>query len=171
MKDACFEHNHHGVEIRSDVCSNLRYSWVTCLILSNFYNFSQLVLSTHPLLLYTIFVTLSNFCHLIKLLSFSHPLLSIYVLRYLTTYKCTCWTHHKQNAYSRLIVRTISAPIHHFDLGGPGYGWGLFEEQPVTFKLKRRRQYLWIFLRDWRTTPFTKPKWYFWTKKRQIIKL
>ncbi len=106
------------------------------------------------------FVALSNFCHLIKLLSFSHPLLSIYFLRYLTTYKCTCCPHHKQNAYSRLIVRTLSAPIHlsnptgvfgHRAIliwGDRDMAGGLLEEQPVTFKLKRRRQYLWNFSRD-----------------------
>ncbi len=49
-------------------CSNPRYSWVTYSILSNFCNFSQLVLPTHPLLFYQFlspyqsFVLLSNAC-------------------------------------------------------------------------------------------------------------
>ncbi len=34
------------------ICCNLRCSWVICVSLLNFCNFSQLVLSTHPLLLY-----------------------------------------------------------------------------------------------------------------------
>ncbi len=66
-------------------CSNPRHSWVTYFILSNFCNFSQLVLSilsTHPLFVLSNFVTLSIFRRLIKLLSSSRPLLSIHVLRY-----------------------------------------------------------------------------------------
>ncbi len=73
-------------------CSNLWYSWVTCVIFSNFCNFSQLVLSTHPLLLY-------QQCYLY----------TFYVIY--APYKCTCCTHHKHNPLSRLIVRTLSAPI------------------------------------------------------------
>ncbi len=34
------------------LCSNLRYSWVTCVVLSNFCSFSQIVLSAHPLLVF-----------------------------------------------------------------------------------------------------------------------
>ncbi len=56
-----------------EICSNPQYSGVTYFILSNFCNFSQLVLSTHPLLLYQVlapyqsFIVLSNFCHLFTL--------------------------------------------------------------------------------------------------------
>ncbi len=63
-------------------CNNQRYSWVTCFILSNICNFSQLVLSilsTHPLFALSIFVTLSIFRRLIKLLSSSRALLSIHL--------------------------------------------------------------------------------------------
>ncbi len=112
-----------------------------------------------PFVTLSLFVALSNFRRLIELLSFSHPLLSIHFLRYLATYKCTCCTHHKQNAYSRLIVRTLSAPIHlsnptgvvgHRAIliwGDRDMAGGFLEDQPATFTLKRRRQYLWNFLR------------------------
>ncbi len=59
------------------MCSSRRYSCVTCIILSNFCNFSQFVLSTNPLLLYQflssyqIFVVLSNFCHFLTLVIYS----------------------------------------------------------------------------------------------------
>ncbi len=55
------------------VCSVPRYLWVTYFILSNFCNFSQLVLSTHSLLFYQFWspyhsvVVLSSFCHLLTL--------------------------------------------------------------------------------------------------------
>ncbi len=93
-------------------CSNRRYSWVTYFILSNLCYFSQLVLSTHPLLLhqflspYQSFAVLSNFCHLLALCY----LLAFYFIY--VPYKCTCCTHDKHNSYSRLIVRTLSAPIY-----------------------------------------------------------
>ncbi len=45
------------------LCSNLRYSWVACVILSNFCNFSQLFF------IYTPFCYFITFCHLIKLSS------------------------------------------------------------------------------------------------------
>ncbi len=48
--------------------SNPRCSWLTNFILSNICNFSQLVLSTHPLFALSNFVTLSIFRRLIKLL-------------------------------------------------------------------------------------------------------
>ncbi len=96
-------------------CSNPRYSWVTYFILSNFCNFSQLVLSilsTHPFSLYQIlspyqsFVVLSNFCHL---LAPCYPL-TFYVI--ISPYKCTYCTHHKHNSLSCFTVRTLSAPIY-----------------------------------------------------------
>ncbi len=74
------------VQGHKGIFSNPRYSWVTYFILSNICNFSQLVLSilsTHPLFVLSIFVTLSIFRRLIKRLSSSHPLLSIHLLRYL----------------------------------------------------------------------------------------
>ncbi len=74
--------------------------------LSNFWHFSQLVLSTHPLLLYQLlssfqtFVALSNFCHL----------LIFYVIY--APYKCTDTRHQTAHKFlSRLIERTPSAPI------------------------------------------------------------
>ncbi len=77
-------------------CGNPQYSWVIYFILSNFCRFSQLGLSTHPLLLcqflspYQSFVVLSNFCRLLTLCY----LLTFYFIY--TPYKCTCCTHHKQ---------------------------------------------------------------------------
>ncbi len=55
VRNSMYEQTH-------SICSNPRYSWVTYFILSNFYNFSQFVVSTHPLLVY-------QFCHLINLSS------------------------------------------------------------------------------------------------------
>ncbi len=55
-------------------CSNPRYSWVTYFILSNICT----LLSTHPLLALSIFVTLPIFRRLIKRLSSFRPLLSIH---------------------------------------------------------------------------------------------
>ncbi len=75
------------------VCSTLRYSWVTCVIFSNFCNFSQLDLSTHPLLLYHCLpnyqtsVVLSKLCHLYT----PCYLFTCYVIY--SPYKCTCCTH------------------------------------------------------------------------------
>ncbi len=94
--------------------SNLRYSWLACIILSNFCNFSQLVLSTHPLLIYQVLSSyknfavknLTNFCHFLTLCY----LLTFYVIY--APYKCTCCTHHRHNSLSCLIVRTLSAPIY-----------------------------------------------------------
>ncbi len=92
------------------ICSNPRCSWVTYFILSNFCNFSQLDLSTHPLSLYQFlspyhsFIVLSNFCQLLTLCY----LLTFYFIY--APYKCTCCTHY--NPYSSLIVRTLSAPMH-----------------------------------------------------------
>ncbi len=97
------------------LCSNLQYSSV---ILSNFCNFSQLVLSAHPLLVYqllsshqtftvlSIFVVLSNFCH------FLTPcyLFTFYVIY--ASNKCTCCTRHTHNSLFFLTVRALSAPIH-----------------------------------------------------------
>ncbi len=91
--------------------SNPRYSWVTYFIWSNFCNFSQLVLSTHPLLLYQFlspyqsFVVLSNVCHLLA------PCYLFTFCVIFSPYKCTCCTHHTHNALSCFIVRTLSAPI------------------------------------------------------------
>ncbi len=101
-----------------ELCSNLRYSCVTCIILSNSCNFFPACLIYSPFVALSIFVTLSIFRRLIKLLSFSHPLLSIHLLRYLATYKCTCCTHHKHHSQSCLIARTLSAPIHLFNSPG-----------------------------------------------------
>ncbi len=92
------------------ICSNL--FGVTCITLSNFCNFSQFVLSTHPVLLYQLLspyhtsVILSNFCHFLT----TCYLFTFYVSY--APYNCTLCTHHKQNSYSRLTVRTLSAPIH-----------------------------------------------------------
>ncbi len=100
-------------------CSNLRYSWVTCLTSSNFFNFSQLILSTHLLFLYQFltpyqtFIVLSIFCH------FLTPcyLFNFYFMY--APYKGTCCTHHKHiNSLSCLIGRTLSAPIHHSNSPG-----------------------------------------------------
>ncbi len=99
-------------DLDSWFCSNPRYSSVTYFILSNFCNFSQLVLSTHPFLLY-------QFCYLINLSSsyqsfviFS-PFL-IYSLFYgiYSPYKCTCTTHQTHNSLPSFIVLTLSAPIY-----------------------------------------------------------
>ncbi len=114
---------------KQGICSNLRYSWETCIISSNFCNFSQLVLSTHPLLLYQFlspyqtFVILSNFC-LFLIPCYLFTLYVIYV-----PYKCTCCTHHNHNPHSRLIMRTFlthqaSLAIVPIWYGGSRYGWG-----------------------------------------------
>ncbi len=98
-------------QLLQKMCSNPRSSWVTYVILSNFYNFAQLV-NTHPLLFYQLlsshqtFIILPNFCHFLSL-SYLLTFCVIY-----TSYKCTCCTHHKHNSYSCLIVRTLSAPIY-----------------------------------------------------------
>ncbi len=75
------------------------------------------------------FVTLSIF----RRLTLCY-LLTFYVIY--TPYKCTYCTHHKHNPLSRLIVRTLSAPIdlsnspgvfgHRaiLTLGGSDRGWG-----------------------------------------------
>ncbi len=55
---------------------------------------------------YQSFVVLSNFCHLLT----PCYLLTFYFIN--TPFKCTCCTHHKHNSCSRLIVRTLPAPIH-----------------------------------------------------------
>ncbi len=91
--------------------ATFEYLRVIYVILSNFYNFSQLV-NTHPLLFYQLlsshqtFLILSNFCHFLTL----SYLLTFYFIY--TSYKCTCCTHHKHNALTCLIVRTLSAPIY-----------------------------------------------------------
>ncbi len=82
------------------------------VILSIFFNFSQFVLSSHPLLPhqflspYQTFIVLLNMCHFLTL----WYLLTFYVTY--APYKFTCCTHHTDDSYSRLIVRTLSAPIH-----------------------------------------------------------
>ncbi len=60
---------------------------------------------------------LYQFCHLINLSS-SYQTCYLLTLCYLLAfyfsyapYKCTCYTHHKHNFLSCLIVRTLSAPI------------------------------------------------------------
>ncbi len=84
---------------------------MTYVILSNFYNFSQLV-NTHPLLFYQFlsshqtFIILSNFCHLLALCY----LFTVYVI--FSSYKFTYCTHHKHNTLPCFFVRTLSAPIH-----------------------------------------------------------
>ncbi len=116
--------------------ATLEYLWVICIILSNFCNFSRLILSTHPLVLYQClspyqtFVVLSIFCHLLTL----SYLFAFF--RYLRTLKCTCTTHHTHNSLSCLIVRTLSAPVYlsyspgvfgHraiLTMGGSDRGWG-----------------------------------------------
>ncbi len=77
-----------------------------------------------PILSYQTFVTFPslfylrtlcyfiNFCRLIERLSFSHPLFLFTFNVIYAPYKCTCCKHHTHNSYSRLSVRTLSAPIH-----------------------------------------------------------
>ncbi len=102
---------------------------MTCVILSNFCNFSQLVLSTHPLLLYQFLSSHQTFVIFSPLVFYS----LFYVIY--APYKCTCCTHHTNNPLSRLTVRMLSAntlsqltsclwPSCHFDLGGSRCGWG-----------------------------------------------
>ncbi len=97
-------------KLKSNVyCSNPRYSWVTYFILSNICNFSQLILSilsTHLLFALSNFVTLSNFCHLLA------PCYQFTFYDIISPYKCPYCTHHKNNSFSCLIVRTLSAPIY-----------------------------------------------------------
>ncbi len=63
-------------------CSNQRYSWVTCVILSNFCNFSKLVLSTHPLFLYQFLLPYQTFVIFSPLVIYSlltlstHPIIA-----------------------------------------------------------------------------------------------
>ncbi len=101
------------VGLRGGTCSNPRYTWVIYFILSNICNFSQLVLSTHPLFalsilsLYQSFIVLSNVCHLLA----PCYLFTFYVI--ISPYKCTYCTHHKHNnSLAFLIVRTLSALIY-----------------------------------------------------------
>ncbi len=120
------------------VCSNPRYSWVSYFTLSNFCNFSQLVLSSHPLLLY-------QFCHLINISSsyqtsviFS-PFV-IYSLFILSTHSINAPDVHTTNTTlsflsyhaHALCAKTLSLlirrlwPSCHSDMGGSRHGWGFF---------------------------------------------
>ncbi len=111
-------------------CSNLWYSWVTCVILSNFCNFSRLVLSTHPLLL-------SNFCHFLTLCY----LFTFYVIY--APYKCTCCTYYKHHSDTHFLVCTLAAPIHFpdstdvFGQGGSRHGWGFRYIRNTFWKVQR----------------------------------
>ncbi len=111
-------------------CSSPRSSWVLYVILSNFYNFSQLV-NTHPHL----FKPLSSY----QTFSLYHFLTLSYLLTFCviyTSYKWTCCTHHRHNSLSCLFVRTVSAQIHLsysqgvfgrraiLTMGGSDRGWG-----------------------------------------------
>ncbi len=123
---------------------------MTYFILSNFYNFSQLV-NTHPFLFYQLlsshqsFIILSNFCHLLA----PCYLLTFYVI--FSSYKFTYCTHHKHNSLLRLIVRTLSAPIQFpnstavfghraiLTMGGSDRGWGfLIEQTDMLYELWRK---------------------------------
>ncbi len=86
-------------------CTNLRYWWVTCVTLSNFCNFSRLVLSTHPLLLY-------QFCRLVKLLPSSHLFLSTPFLRYLRTLKM--YLHHAPNNANLTLILSYARSLRQY---------------------------------------------------------
>ncbi len=119
---------YHCFILSASVCSNPRSSWVTYVILSNFYNFSQLV-NTHLLLFYQLlsshqtFIILSNFCHRLA----PCYLFTFYVI--FSSCKFTYCTHHKHNSLFLsyrahvlcanipfLLTRRIW-PSCHFDLG------------------------------------------------------
>ncbi len=98
---------------RPNICSNPRYSWVTYFILSNFCNFTQLVLSTHPLLFY--------------------PFLSYYQT-YVVLSNClgvlSCARSLRQYTF---LTHQASLAIVPFWYGGSRHGWGFLLEQPDTF--------------------------------------
>ncbi len=109
-------------------CSNLQYPWITFVVLSNFYHFCQLVLSTNPLLFYHLFQSYQT-CVIFS----PHCYLPTFYVIY-APYLCTCSTHQKHNSLSRLYERTSSAPIHFptqqaslaivpFWHGGSRHGW------------------------------------------------
>ncbi len=118
--------------------------------------FSQLVLSTHPMLFYPFlspnqsFVVLSNFCHLLTLCY-----LRTFYFTY-APYKCTCCTHDKHklsllaNRAHALCANTPSLlsrrlwPSCLFDLGGFRYCCGGFSKNNLlplihTFHYKTKK--------------------------------
>ncbi len=126
--------------LKHSPCSDLQYSWVTCVTLSNFCNISQLILSTHPLLLYQplspyqTFFVLSNFCHF---LTPCYPF-SFYVI-YAPV------VHTANTALSPVLsfarsLRQYTFPTHQVSchrailtIGNRDMAGGFHEEQPVTF--------------------------------------
>ncbi len=98
------------------LCSNLQYSWVTSVILSNFCNFSQLVLSAHPLLIYQLLPSHQTF------VIFS-PMV-IYLLFTLSTHPINAPAVHTTNTTLTLgllcarSLRQYTFPSCHSDVGG-----------------------------------------------------
>ncbi len=114
-----------------------RYSWVTYFILSNICNFSQLFLSTHPLLLY-------QFCHLINL---SSSYQTSVIFSPLVTYSLFTLSTCPINAPAVHTTKTTLFPVLscptsrlwpscHSDYGGIGPWLGVFSKNnllPSTF--------------------------------------
>ncbi len=126
--------------VRTRACSNLRYSWVTCVILSNFCKFPQLVLSTHPLLLYQTFVVLSNFCHFLTpcylfiFTSPTHPINAPAVHTTSTILSPVLLCARSLRKYT--FLNSIGVSTSHRAIliwGDRGMAGGFLEEQPVTF--------------------------------------
>ncbi len=117
-------------------CSNPRYSWVTYFILSNFCNFSQLVLSTHPLLFYRFFSTyqsfevLSNFCQfLTHCYQFTfyviwQPRNAPAVHTKNTTLSFLSYRAHALCSITLSQLHRRLWPSWNFDMGGSRHGWG-----------------------------------------------
>ncbi len=118
---------------------------VTCIIISNCCHFSQLVLSTHPLLFYQLKSPYQTF-------AIFSPLV-IYSLFYVTyaPYKCNCCTHSTtQLSLPSYRARALCAntpfqlnrrlwPTCHFDFGGTRHGWG-FSPTTTMYVMNTNRQ-------------------------------
>ncbi len=95
-----------GYFLQRSLCSNQEYLWITCVTISSFCNFFP------ACFIYTHFATLSNFHRLINLLSSSQPFLT-YSLLTLSSQLINVPAQDTKpySPHSRLIVRTLSAPI------------------------------------------------------------
>ncbi len=123
-------------------CSNPRPSWVTYVILSNFYKFSQLTLSIHPLLLFyqllssqQTFIILSNFFSPFLIYSLyalsTHPINAPAVRTTNTTLTLVLSCAGSLHQYTFLTHQASLAPCHS-DIGDRGTAGCFPIEQPVT---------------------------------------
>ncbi len=140
------------------ICSNLRYSRVTCVILSNFCNFSLLILSTYPLLLYQFLSSYQTFVIFSPLVIYSTFPLSTHPLNAPALHTTTQLLISSRCAHA-LCAKTLSQlnsrlwPSCHFDLGRSRHSWGVS---------RRTTGYLQMPLGDILCPPPPNPSWDSW---------